>query len=593
MRAKKFLASALALTMAFGGAAVLPQNGQIGGTSISVSAETQTLADVTMYIRGSALADDIPLPAGNITEYKPPISGKVDRFEYIDGDKNFLTLENGVIKPEKTIWYSQGGFLSTWPAYEGQEPSRIDYSTGSATIMLYSGSNSYKVKITVDYYDNVYANKVMDDYIAANITKDMTTKKKVELICAFVAGYDYYYGYQSAVDAIASGKGGDCWASVNIIVAMCDKLGIKAWGRNGNRDPGAGSGHRNVVVEDGDHYLEAEAGYSGKAPRYYSVSERSSLFSTAYDGNGGLRVYQYDGCEDTAFDLVIPETIDGMTVTAIDDNFIYGNDYVSSVSIPSTVKSIGLNAFTYTPLLKEINIPASVESIERFVCGYDDKGKTITVDPKNPWFTAENNVIYNKDKTKVICANTADISSLPDTVEEIAEEAFYNNCAIKSITVPGKVKTIETGAFAFCDNLKTVNLEEGVETIEAHAFLDKDIQITIPDSVTYIDPLAFTYAGGQMMGNITVKCSSTSYAAKAIEAMGRKEITVVYTDKFKRGDVNGDGKVDITDVTITISHVRGVKLLDDERAARADVTENGKVDITDVTTLIAIVRGIK
>lgn len=594
MRAKKFLATTLAFVMAFGGAAVLPQGGLLGGTNISVSAQTQTLADVTMYMRGSTLADNIQLPAGNITEYKPPISGTVDWFEYIDGDKNFLTLENGVIKPEKTVWYNHGGFLSTWPAYEGQEPYSIEYSTGSATVMLYSGSKSYRVKITVELYDEVYANKVMDDYIAANITKNMTTKEKVESICKFVAGYDYYAGYSSAISAIASGKGGDCWASTDIIITMCEKLGIKAWARNGNRDPGAGSGHMNAVVEDGDHYLEAEAGYSGKAPRPYGVIERSTLFSTrfSYTDNGLVaRVYQYDGCETEPFDLVIPETIDGAPVVAIDDQFIFRNEYVSSVKIPSTVKSIGVNAFAYTPLLKEINIPATVEKVERFVAGGSDKDKTITVDPSNPWFSVENNAVYNKDKTKLLIGSIANIKALPDTVTEIADEAFNGNSLLTTFTVSGKVKTIGKGTFAHCDNLKTVKLEEGVEAIGAHAFLDSGLKVVIPDSVTSIDPLAFTYEGGEMKGKIVVKCSSNSYAAKAIKEMDLgDDMILIYSDKYKKGDVDGNGIVNAADITSIISQMKGENF-DEWQKDRADVNESGAVDAADITQVISILKG--
>lgn len=65
-------------------------------------------------------------------------------------------------------------------------------------------------------------------------------------------------------------------------------------------------------------------------------------------------------------------------------------------------------------------------------------------------------------------------------------------------------------------------------------------------------------------------------------------------DLRARGDVNGDGNVDITDVTTVISHVRGVKKFTDPYQLEvADCNADGNVDITDVTSIISHVRGVK
>ena len=56
-----------------------------------------------------------------------------------------------------------------------------------------------------------------------------------------------------------------------------------------------------------------------------------------------------------------------------------------------------------------------------------------------------------------------------------------------------------------------------------------------------------------------------------------------------RGDVNGDGNVDVTDVTLLIGYV----LADDESTAIdldvADCNDDGTINISDVTRLIAYV----
>ena len=55
------------------------------------------------------------------------------------------------------------------------------------------------------------------------------------------------------------------------------------------------------------------------------------------------------------------------------------------------------------------------------------------------------------------------------------------------------------------------------------------------------------------------------------------------------GDVNGDGKVNISDITLTVAHVKGIKLLDNISAA--DLNGDSVVDISDVALLSAMVKG--
>ena len=57
-----------------------------------------------------------------------------------------------------------------------------------------------------------------------------------------------------------------------------------------------------------------------------------------------------------------------------------------------------------------------------------------------------------------------------------------------------------------------------------------------------------------------------------------------------RGDINGDGVVDVTDVSIAIDIVLG-KDSNDNYGGAADLDGNGGVDVTDVSMLIDIVLG--
>jgi len=56
------------------------------------------------------------------------------------------------------------------------------------------------------------------------------------------------------------------------------------------------------------------------------------------------------------------------------------------------------------------------------------------------------------------------------------------------------------------------------------------------------------------------------------------------------GDVNGDGKVNVTDVSAIISHILGFTN-ENFNAADADVTDDGVINVSDVTAVINIILG--
>ena len=58
------------------------------------------------------------------------------------------------------------------------------------------------------------------------------------------------------------------------------------------------------------------------------------------------------------------------------------------------------------------------------------------------------------------------------------------------------------------------------------------------------------------------------------------------------GDVNGDGKIDIDDVTETQKYVANMLSFTEEQQKVADVTNDGKINIDDVTTLQKYIAGI-
>ncbi len=64
-------------------------------------------------------------------------------------------------------------------------------------------------------------------------------------------------------------------------------------------------------------------------------------------------------------------------------------------------------------------------------------------------------------------------------------------------------------------------------------------------------------------------------------------------DDYLLGDVNGDGKITVTDIAKAAAHVKGVKSLTDDEFRRADVNIDGSVNVVDISKIAAHVKGIK
>ena len=64
-------------------------------------------------------------------------------------------------------------------------------------------------------------------------------------------------------------------------------------------------------------------------------------------------------------ELTIPNTVDGQTVTALEDSCFAGCDTLVSVVLPDSLTQIGSGAFRNCTSLRGIYIPASVVSLER------------------------------------------------------------------------------------------------------------------------------------------------------------------------------------------------------------------------------------
>lgn len=148
---------------------------------------------------------------------------------------------------------------------------------------------------------------------------------------------------------------------------------------------------------------------------------------------------------------------------------------LTSVTLPTTLKSIGGSAFYYCYALSgTLTIPAGVTSIGSYAL-YGCTGlSAYDVNTANTRYSSNNGILLNKKQDSLfICPGAKSGSlSIPSTVTYIGPSAFdYCYNLTGSLTLPPALKTIDSYAFYYCTGLTGgITIPASVTTILDGAF---------------------------------------------------------------------------------------------------------------------------
>lgn len=193
-------------------------------------------------------------------------------------------------------------------------------------------------------------------------------------------------------------------------------------------------------------------------------------------------------------DLVIPDSIDNAVVTAISMYAFSGHSDLASITIPSTIQSIGEGAFFECNGLKKVYV-SSIEDWCKIDFSYSDSDADADA---NPLSIGADLYVDNKLVTDV---------TIPDGVKSIGKYAFYGYSSLKSISFPSSIRSIGESAFFDCPNLDEVyatNIEDWCKikfedtfsnpiNYGSKIYIDGELatDITIPKGITKICDYAF------------------------------------------------------------------------------------------------------
>ena len=249
--------------------------------------------------------------------------------------------------------------------------------------------------------------------------------------------------------------------------------------------------------------------YNDKTIICYPAGKKGNNYKIP-DGVTSICWYAFSGCTSLT-SITIPDS-----VTEIGGSAFENCSSLTSITIPDSVTSIGIGAFVGCSSLTSIMIPDNVTYIGGAVFADCSSLTEIKVSTQNAKYVSVNGVLYNKDKTTIMCypAGKKDKNyKILDGVTEICTSAFNGCSSLTSITIPDSVTEIGVSAFSGCSSLTGITIPDSVTRIDMSTFrgCSSFTSITIPDNVTYIDIWAFNGCTG--LTAIDVKAGNNNYTS--------------------------------------------------------------------------------
>ncbi len=314
-----------------------------------------------------------------------------------------------------------------------------------------------------------------------------------------------------------------------------------------------------------------ERAFSGCTSLQSMVVEEGN---TVYDSRGGCNAVIETSSNALLFGFNV-STIP-VDIEAIGSYAFYGCENLATANIPKSVKSIGDYAFNGCKGLTTMSVPDSVTSIG--VYAFNGCRGLTKITLGNSLTQISNHMLYG-------CSSLTEVS-IPASVMTISNYAFGECRRLTNIRIPDGVTSIGAYAFDYCWDLKTVTLGKSLKSIGYYAF-------NTCNELKTVNSLATTPPSISSYWCFTLSTYSNATLRVLPEALETYK-TANYWKNFANiealagsgpGDMNGDGRLSIGDVTGLIDAL----LTGDPDVLSnpyADVNGDGKISIGDITALI-------
>jgi len=187
------------------------------------------------------------------------------------------------------------------------------------------------------------------------------------------------------------------------------------------------------------------------APKTPPVPANPASDFITYIEDDGVVISGFCGRDAT---VVVPAEIDGRPVKALSEGAFDGRDWLTSISLPDGLQTIGEMAFT------------GCDSLSSFA-----------VSSGNSRFQAIDGVLFTADGKALVAfppGKKATEYQIPDGAEKIGEHAFWGCNSLMLVSLPDGLKIIGESAFACCESLTSVVFPDTLKTIGDKAFYGCD-----------------------------------------------------------------------------------------------------------------------
>ncbi len=290
------------------------------------------------------------------------------------------------------------------------------------------------------------------------------------------------------------------------------------------------------------------------------------------------------------------------SVTTIGSYAFNGCTGLTSVTIPNSVTSIGWYAFQYCSGLTSVTIPNSVTSIAE---GAFDGCSGLTS------VTIPNSVTSIGISAFRGCSGLTSVT-IPNSVTSIRNYAFSGCSKLESLSIGSGVKNIGSQAFASCAELVEVYCyAESVPTTQSDAFNGSYVEyatLHVPDASVASYAQTAPWSGFKSViglhGSYPAKCATPTITVAGGKLTFKCETEGVsfnasYSNKSGNGNVVGNELVLAGNTTCHVSvYATKEGCLDSDIATadveivwgkKGDVNQDGQVSITDAVSVVNII----